>query len=139
MVEQDRSFTVTDKRSSAEPEEASRAGEERAAKTEAAPEPARPTGAKADAARQQAALEVTFSSFVLSLSTSVMIHMGDIPDPVSGKKGEDLPAAKQMIDVLGIVKEKTRGNLQKEEEVLLQDLLYQLRMRYLEKIGQIKP
>lgn len=77
--------------------------------------------------------EINFSTFVLSLSQSVLIHLGEIPDPVTQEKKEVLPFAKQTIDILGILKEKTEGNLEKEEENLLSSILYDLRMRYVEK------
>ena len=77
--------------------------------------------------------EINFATFVLSLSQSVLIHLGEVPDPVNQEKKEALPFAKQTIDILGILKEKTEGNLEKEEENLLSSILYDLRMRYVEK------
>ena len=74
--------------------------------------------------------EINFSSFILSLSSSALFHFGEIPDPVTNKKQRNLSMAKQTIDILGILKEKTTGNLKKEEESLLENLLYDLRMRY---------
>jgi len=74
--------------------------------------------------------EVNFSSFLLSLSSSVLLHLGEIADPQSGEKEKDLALAKQSIDIIGILKEKTKGNLSEEEEKLLQNLLYDLRMRF---------
>lgn len=77
--------------------------------------------------------EINFSSFVLSLSSSALLHFGQIPDPISKKKERNLPLAKQTIDILGILKEKTKGNLTKDEEQLISNLLYDLRMRYVEE------
>jgi len=74
--------------------------------------------------------EVNFSSFLLSLSSSVLLHLGEIADPQSGEKRKDLALAKQSIDIIGILKDKTKGNLSEEEEKLLQNLLYDLRMRF---------
>ncbi len=74
--------------------------------------------------------EVNFSSFLLSLSSSVLLHLGEIADPQSGEKKKDLALAKQSIDIIGILKDKTKGNLSEEEEKLLQNLLYDLRMRF---------
>lgn len=75
-------------------------------------------------------LEVNFSNFVLSLGTSAVLHFGEIPDPATGKQEKNLPMAKHTIDVLNMLREKTSGNLEAEEEKLLSDLLYQLRMKY---------
>lgn len=77
--------------------------------------------------------EVDFSSFILSLSSSAMLHLGDFPDPLTQKQAKNLPLAKQTIDILAILQEKTRGNLTGQEEKLLADLLYELRMRYVKE------
>jgi len=74
--------------------------------------------------------EVTFSSFIYSLSTSALVHLGEIPEPTTQKMAKNLPLAKQTIDILGILQEKTKGNLTQEEENLLNSLLYDLRMRF---------
>ena len=74
--------------------------------------------------------EVTFASFLISLSSSAFIHLGDIPDPTTGETKKDLPLAKQTIDLLGVLREKTRNNLQEDEEKLFDHLLYDLRMRF---------
>jgi hypothetical protein len=74
--------------------------------------------------------EVNFSSFLLSLSSSVLLHLGEIPEPQSGEKRKDMALAKQSIDILTLLKEKTEGNLTEEEKNLLENLLYDLRMRF---------
>jgi hypothetical protein len=74
--------------------------------------------------------EVNFSSFLLSLSSSTLLHLGEILDPQSGEKKKDLGLAKQSIDIITILKDKTKGNLTQEEEKLLDHLLYDLRMRF---------
>ena len=77
--------------------------------------------------------DITFASFVLSLAHTAAVHFGDVPDPVSGTTAEaNLPAAQQMIDILALLEEKTRGNLTAQERQLLEQLLYELRMRYIE-------
>jgi len=80
--------------------------------------------------------EVNFTNFILSLSTSVLLNFGDIPDPVSKEKKKDLNMAKQTIDIIGMLQEKTKGNLNKEEESLIESLLYDLRMRYVKESSQ---
>lgn len=79
--------------------------------------------------------EITFSSFLFSLSTSAFVHLGAVPDPGSGKTDRNLPLAKQTIDLLGLLREKTRNNLTREEEDLFDHLLYDLRMRYIKEVG----
>jgi len=79
--------------------------------------------------------EVTFSNFVFSLSTQALIQLGEIQDPESKETRKSLPLAKQTIDLIGILKEKTRGNLTKEEEALVESALYDLRMRYVKASG----
>ncbi|MBW1672777.1 MAG: DUF1844 domain-containing protein [Deltaproteobacteria bacterium] len=74
--------------------------------------------------------EINFSSFLLSLSSSVLLHLGEIADPQSGEKKKDLVLAKQSIDIINLLQEKTKGNLTQEEEKLLEHLLYDLRMRF---------
>ena len=71
---------------------------------------------------------IDFSTFVLSLASSAQVHLGLVDNPVSGKKEKDLTLATQTIDVLGILEEKTKGNLNEDEEKLLTQLLYELRM-----------
>ena len=83
--------------------------------------------------------EINFSSFILSLSSSALFHFGEIPDPVTNKKQRNLSMAKQTIDILGILKEKTAGNLKQEEESLIDNLLHDLRMRYVNEKKKEKP
>jgi Domain of unknown function (DUF1844) len=76
---------------------------------------------------------VSFAGFVISLATTAAVHFGDYADPVTGKKEEaDLPAAQQMIDLIAMLQEKTKGNLTPDESKLIDDLLYELRMRYVQ-------
>ncbi|MCC6748674.1 MAG: DUF1844 domain-containing protein [Deltaproteobacteria bacterium] len=72
---------------------------------------------------------IDFSTFVLSLSTSALVLLGEAPDP-EGNRQRDLPLARQTIDILGILEEKTRGNLTDDEQRLLADVLYDLRLRF---------
>ena len=82
---------------------------------------------------QQQPSAINFIAFVLSLAHTTAVHLGDTEDPVSGRKIEPhLPAAQQMIDILSLLEEKTRGNLTAEERQLLEQLLYELRVRFVE-------
>ena len=76
---------------------------------------------------------ITFAAFVFSLAHTAAVHFGDIPDPATGQAAEaNLPAAQQMIDILTLLETKTRGNLTMEERQLLEQILFELRMRYVE-------
>ena len=82
--------------------------------------------------------ELSFSAFVLSLATTAAIHFGDLADPASGQRGApNLEGAKQMIDILSLLEQKTRGNLTAEERQVLEQVLYELRMRFV--TAQAKP
>jgi len=76
--------------------------------------------------------EINFSSFLLSLSSSALLHLGEIADPQTGEKKKDLALAKQSVDIVALLKEITKGNLTQEEENLLDHLLYDLRMRFVQ-------
>ena len=76
---------------------------------------------------------VTFAGFVLSLATTAAVHFGDIAEPGSGERLEpNLVAAGQMIDIIAMLQQKTRGNLGEEEARLIDDLLYELRLRFVQ-------
>ncbi len=77
--------------------------------------------------------EITFASFVFSLSTQSLVHLGEILDPVDGATHVNLDAARQIIDILAVLKEKTAGNLDAAEGALLENALYDLRMRYVDR------
>lgn len=129
--EEKKGFTIRDRRAASQPEEtAKKEGE----KTEGAP------GGTAEGTEEKRGKkespphplpEIDFSSFVFSLSTSALFHLGEIPDPVTHKSEKDLPLAKQTIDILGILREKTRGNLTPDEEKLMENILTDLRWRYI--------
>jgi Domain of unknown function (DUF1844) len=76
---------------------------------------------------------VNFSNFVLSLSTSALFHFGDFPDHEGGTAQKNLPAAKQTIDILDMLNEKTKGNLDENESKLIQGVLYELKMRFVKE------
>jgi hypothetical protein len=87
-------------------------------------------GAKEERKRSAPLPEVNFSTFLLSLSSSTLLHLGEVADPQSGEKKKDLALAKQSIDIMSLLKDKTKGNLTQEEGKLLDHLLYDLRMRF---------
>jgi hypothetical protein len=79
---------------------------------------------------------LSFTAFVLSLASTAAIHFGDLPDPISGQRAElNLDGAAQMIEILALLEQKTRGNLTAEERQMLEQVLYELRMRFVEATG----
>lgn len=75
---------------------------------------------------------VDFLNLVVSMSHSALLHLGDAPDPVTGARDKDLPLARQAIDLLAMLQEKTHGNLTGDEERVLTQAIYDLRMRFVE-------
>lgn len=93
--------------------------------------------AQEDRERRAAPLpEVSLATFIFSLSSSALVHLGDIPDPETKSSQVDLPLAKQIIDTLGMLQEKTKGNLDPDEDNLMKSVLYDLRLRYVQKSGR---
>jgi hypothetical protein len=79
---------------------------------------------------------LSFTGFVLSLASTAAIHFGDLPDPISGAPSEPtLDGAAQMIEILSLLEQKTRGNLTAEERQMLEQVLYELRLRFVEVSG----
>lgn len=126
--EQEKAFVVKDKRFSAKKEEKGESqikGEGKIVGT-----------SQEDISAQEEPLpEVDFTNFIFSLSTSVLIQLGEIQDPFTQKSAKNLPLAKQTIDLIGMLKEKTKGNLTPEEERVIEYVLYDLRMRYVKAAG----
>ena len=80
---------------------------------------------------------MNFTAFVVSLATTAAIHLGDLADPQTGERLEvNLEGAAQMIEILALLDQKTRGNLTAEERQVLEQVLYELRMRFVEASGQ---
>jgi hypothetical protein len=75
---------------------------------------------------------VSFSDLVLMLATMAAVHFGEVGDPVTGEKQKNMPAAGQMIDLLSVLQRKTENNLDPEESQLLETILYELRMRFID-------
>ncbi len=76
--------------------------------------------------------EINFATFIFSLGSAALVELGAAPNPSTGKHQKNLPAAKQNIDLLALIRGKTKGNLTKDEEKLLDNFLYDLRMRYVD-------
>ena len=78
--------------------------------------------------------EVTFPAFVMSLNTSVLYHLGELVDPATGKREQDFDLARHGIDTLVLLEQKTKGNLEKEEEELLKNIIYDVKMRFVKAL-----
>ena len=131
-----RGFRVTDRRRFTEDSEAheeTHASEEAEAAAPG-PEPAAPGPEPEPAGGPSPDEPVSFSTFILGLSTQALLHLGDIESPVSGQVERDLGAARHVIDILGILQAKTTNNLEQAEDRLLEAVLYDLRMRYVELV-----
>ena len=80
--------------------------------------------------------QLSFTAFVLSLASTAAIHFGDLPDPISGERSQpNVEGATQMIEILSLLEQKTRGNLTAEEREVLGQVLYELRIRFVEATG----
>lgn len=132
--EQKKGFTVRDRRrftESGEPREAEEASERESAGSSREPgqEPESRSGEKP----QQPSTEhppITFSAFLVSLSTQALVCLGEVASPEDGQIHKDLDAARELIDIIAMLKDKTRGNVDPEEEKLVENILYDLRMRF---------
>ena len=80
--------------------------------------------------------EVTFSTFVMSLNTSVLYHLGELPDPESGERLVNLDLARHAIDTLVVLEQKTKGNLTEEESELMRNILYDVKIRFVNAAKQ---
>ena len=77
--------------------------------------------------------EINFQTFIMSLNASALFNLGVLENPAAGKKEKNLTLAKQTIDILCLLEEKTRGNLSKDEDVMLKNILYDLRIIYVKE------
>ena len=121
-------FVIKDKRSLDETGELKK--EEKQDEKIEKKEEAKKERAGADDERMGPLPEVNFNSLIFSLSSSVLLHLGDIADPHTGEKRKDLALAKHTIDTIAMLKDKTKGNLNEEEQKFLDNILTDLRWRY---------
>ena len=133
--QEEKSFTVSDKRFSARREPAT----ERPSEPPKAPPPTteqRSQGQPSDAGTKMAEPEVNLASLLILLGNQAIMHLGGVPNPVTQQRETDIPAAKHMIDLLGTLEVKTKGNLTNDEEQLLRQLLLELRLQYVRATGR---
>ena len=137
----EKSFKVSDKRIPLDDEETAKEDEAKSSSEseikQEAPKEKKPddtTAPKSEAEKKEdyTLSEINFVTFILSMSASAMLHMGQVPNPETGKSEKNLPLAKQSINIIEMLKEKTKGNLDTEESKLLESVLYDLRMNYVQ-------
>ncbi len=132
----EKDFTVTDRRATAQNAETAEAAAQAAQAAHASGEQdceCVEEQCKAGDDCQCIFPKVTFTTFILSLYSSAMVHLGEVPEPESGAVQENLPLAKHTIDILSMLKEKTCKCLDDDELRLIEGLLYELRMKYVMK------
>jgi hypothetical protein len=149
MSEEEKGFVVKDRRvftdededaeASDQKEQTYPAAEEQAQsppETEKSSEPEASETSETDTSEEQAEFpEINFPTFIVSLNASALLHLGAIEDPTTGQKSKNLSMAKQTIDILSMLEEKTAGNLNNEEKNLLKNILYDLRLMYVKEMG----
>jgi hypothetical protein len=123
MADEDQGFVIRDRRGSA-------GGESAPAVTSTTQDTPSSTAASPESSHTAPAPPVTFSSFVISLGSSSLMLMGEQLDPQQAPMPVSLPQAKEIIDLLSVLEEKTKGNLTSDEQTVLRDMLYALRMKY---------
>jgi hypothetical protein len=126
MAEEEKGFVIKDRRSLDEKGELKEKGPEEAIKKEEE----KKEGVKRDEGQRVPLPEVNFNSLIFSLSSSALLHLGEIADPYTREKKKDLPMAKHAIDTVAMLKEKTKGNLMDEERKFLESVLTDLRWRF---------
>lgn len=140
MEEEKKGFVIKDKRifdesGTARAEERPVAETEEKSTEEKTLEDRQENGRQEEKGKDEYQPEVNFYNFLISLSTSAFFHLGDFPDPATNKAEKNIPAAKQVIDTLSMLKVKTEGNLDQNEKDFLEGILYELRMRYVKEKG----
>ena len=140
MSDEKKDFEVKDRRIFSE-ENRENEAQDNAQSTESSPEVEEQSSESAEKsqaaeARHEAPLpEINFATFVVSLNASALLHLGAIEDPETGQTNKNLAMAKQTIDILSMLEEKTEGNLSNEEKNLLKNILYDLRIIYVKESG----
>jgi hypothetical protein len=148
--EDKRGFKVQDRRRFSSEGETKEGGDAPSESSEAVEIKSKPASATESASKPQADAshhaashhsnepppELTFAAFLWSLSEQALAALGEIPDPMSGKVAHDLVLAQQMIDIIIMLRDKTRGNLDAHEQAMLKEILSGLQMKYVELARQ---
>ena len=130
--EESKSFVIRDRRGRVDDKEHAPASQPAPPTSSSQQSAPRETATPKTAPGREGATPVTFSGFIFSLSTSAMMLMGEQLDPQQGQMPVNLPQAKEIIDILSMLESKTRGNLATDEQAVLTDMLYALRMKYVD-------
>jgi hypothetical protein len=131
MEEEEKGFVIKDRRSF---DKEGGLKEEEASSPKPSPEKEKQQEPKAAETERPPLPEVNFNSLIFSLSSSAFYNLGEIADPQTGQKQKDLPLAKHSIDILAMLNDKTKGNLNDEEQKFLDNILAELRLRYVKAI-----
>jgi hypothetical protein len=136
--QEEQGFRVTDKRGFRENGES--VAPEASTRDERQPADKMPRAKEEKAPEQEASSRppIDFPTYVLSYYTQGLVLLGEVPNPYTNKKEEDVEAARHTIDILSMLEQKTRGNLSKDEQQLLESVLYELRMKFMAKTNRIK-
>lgn len=129
MAEEEKGFVIKDRRSLDDKGDLKEETAEKEAKKED-----RKQEARKEQTQRPLLPEVDFNYFLVSLSSSALFHLGEIADPQTGQKTKDLALAKHSIDIIAMLKDKTKGNLTDEEEKALEGILTDLRWRYVKAV-----
>ena len=133
MAEKEKGFVVKDRRMFSQD---SPPAADEAPAADARPEPkAEPAPEDQHRQTETPLPQINFPTFVASLNASALVHLGVIEDPVSGKVEKNLPMAKQTIDILSMLQQKTAGNLAADEDGMLKSILYDLRILFVKEKG----
>jgi len=131
MEEEEKGFIIKDRRSF---DKEGGLKEEKAEEPKAAPEKEKKEEAKRAEGQRPPLPEVNFNSLIFSLSSSAFFNLGEIADPQTGERHKDLPLAKHSIDIIAMLRDKTKGNLDDEEQKFLDNILADLRLRYVKAV-----
>jgi hypothetical protein len=131
MEEEEKGFVIKDRRSF---DKDGGLKEEKTSEPKAAPEKEKRQEPKKDEEQRPPLPEVNFTSLIFSLSSSAFFNLGEIADPQTGEKHKDLLLAKHSIDIIAMLEDKTKGNLNDEEQKFLENILADLRLRYVKAI-----
>jgi hypothetical protein len=136
--QEEQGFRVTDRRGFRDDEEAPAPGTPKKESEKQEKEPSADTKNATPEREGASRAPIDFPSYLLSYYTQGLVLLGEVPNPYTNKKEEDVEAARHTIDILSMLEQKTKNNLTKEEQQLLETVLYELRMKFMAKTNRIK-
>jgi hypothetical protein len=132
MEEEEKGFQIRDRRASLKETDPEKGRDQKPISPQSRGDAASSHQEKQSAPPTETSFPVNFSSFILSLATSALIHLGQEANPATGERSVELPSARQVIDLIALLEEKTKGNLTPEEENLVTQILFTLRLKFVE-------